>query len=146
MKSRPIVILAACMPMLAATCAPSHLLLARLAVDRAVYEVVKGHPERPARIVEIITVVEATISNDSAANAKAIVDAVRHEIDFDKLAPPDRSTVNTLLQLVEVELQRQLDKLMLPEEDKLLPFRTVAGWIKETATLYIPPSPVQPLA
>lgn len=125
----PVVCLGLC-----ACSTPTQTILAELAVQRGVYEVVKDDPTRADRIVEILDEVDSALVGDMLT-AAPLINLVKQKINWNRLAPPDQQLVNSLLDLLQVELDKQLAKLNLPS-DRVLQVRTVAGWVRETAELY----------
>jgi len=116
---------------------PTQTALAQIAVQRAVYEVIKDHPERAQRIVDIATQVEAVAGKEVAATPAILETIIRSQIKWTELAPQDVQMVDSLITLLRVELENQLSKVEV-DEQKLLVVKTVASWVKQTAQLYVP--------
>ena len=116
---------------------PTQTALAQIAVQRAVYEVIKDHPERAQRIVFIAEQVEDVAGGEMAATPAVLEAFIRSQIKWTELAPPDVQMVDSLITLLRVELEAQLSQISV-DAQKLLVVKTVAGWIKQTAQLYVP--------
>lgn len=116
---------------------PTQTALAQIAVQRAVYEVIKDHPGRAERIVQIATQVEAVAGGEVAATPAILESVIRSQIKWTELAPPDVQMVDSLITLLRVELENQFAKITV-DEQKLLVVKTVASWVRQTAQLYVP--------
>jgi len=122
---------------LAACQTPTQTAVAQIAVQRAVYEVIKDHPNRAARIVRIAEQVEAVAGTEVAATPVILEQIVRKQIKWAELSPADVQMVDTLITLLRVELENQFSKVEV-DAQKLLVVKTVAGWVRQTAQLYVP--------
>lgn len=116
---------------------PTQTAVAQIAVQRAVYEVIKDHPNRAARIVQIAEQVEAVAAGEVASTPAILEQIIRSQIKWTELQPADVQMVDSLITLLRVELENQFAKIDV-DEQKLLVVKTVAGWVKQTAQLYVP--------
>lgn len=116
---------------------PTQTALAQIAVQRAVYEVIKDHPDRAQKIVTIATQIETVAGDIVVASPIALEAIIRSQIEWAKLAPEDIQMIDSLITLLRVELEAQFSKITINEE-KLLAVKTVVAWVKQTAQLYVP--------
>jgi len=116
---------------------PTQTAVAQIAVQRAVYEVIKDHPGRAARIVQIAEQVEVVAGGEVAATPAILEQIIRSQIKWTELQPADIQMVDSLITLLRVELENQFAKIDI-DAQKLLVVKTVAGWVRQTALLYVP--------
>lgn len=113
-------------------------LVARIAVQYAVGKVVENNPGYAPRIAQIAAEVGAAAGDGASASVGAVMALARAKVDFSRLSPADVALVNTLLSVVEAELEARVAGGALSGE-LALRVKEVAGWIEEAARWYTKP-------
>lgn len=87
-----------------------------------------------ARIHKVVSDVKTILSNDPAANAETIVNALRSKIFSHPRDAADTILINALLDNLQAELEKRLnDNLISP--DRALTANQVLGWIDDAVTV-----------
>jgi hypothetical protein len=122
----------------ATTASGDRSLLVHVGVSYAVAKVVKGDPERAARIVAIAGTVRQ-LAGSQEVESVAMLDAfIRSKIDWTKLDAADQVLVNVLLLEVRSVLEKKIGADPITGA-KLLVVAEVAGWIEDAAKAALPP-------
>jgi len=116
-------------------------LVAQIAVQYAVGKVIENNPSYAPRIAQIASEVGA-VAGGEASTVSAVIALARAKIDFGKLSPADVTLINTLLSVVEAELEARVSAGVLSPE-KAASVREVAGWIEQAALSFVPSSPAR---
>ncbi len=127
-------ILAIAMPLSQVGCSSTAQtqLVAKLAVQYAVYKVASNNPAKATRIVAIAREVSTLAGSDKASTVDLLVVLIRSKVDFSKLDVADVMLVNTLIDAISIELKERVgDGPLLPE--KILVVKQVADWVIEAA-------------
>jgi hypothetical protein len=112
-------------------------LLAKAAVQYAVFKVSEKSPEKAARILVISHSVREIAGKDGFNTVDLLVDAIRIRANVASLSPADQMLANLLIDAVGSELKARIGTGTL-STDKLLIVGEVAGWIEDAAKIAAP--------
>lgn len=117
---------------------PAAIQAAKIGVQYATMKVVSkvdeaDRPARAARIRAIVTDIESTLTGEAVSLSILDVEIRRHLPQ--NLKPEDQLAVNSLIQLVMVELKAQVGEGLL-NENQLVQVKMVAEWVVEACGYY----------
>lgn len=111
--------------------------LAEIAVQAATIRVIDNDSEKAQRVITIASQVWQAASDDPQPTVDALIALARAEIRWDRLDPAETNLVNLLLLRTRSELEDKFPDNLIPEDARVT-VRTIAEWVIETATFYLP--------
>lgn len=109
-----------------------HDLALRLSTYAAVDALVEKNPEYRERIIEITGKAQTFVINNPQVNAGDIINVARQQIDWQKLTVNQIAIVETLLIVVEQEINDKIDAGSLDPNESARVLEII-GWIQEAA-------------
>ena len=119
--------------------APQNATASKLVIQIATMKAIeaKGNPKaRAQKIIEMADYANSLITADSSTTMDIVANGIKSKLDFSSMTLSDQLIATDLIDAVKHQIEKQVSAGAL-SPSQVVELKTVIGWIKETASLYV---------